>query len=165
MSRRSFVPLGTGDLVTRSEAFPAVATSVGDARRFAVQALGGTSAAILDDVVLMVSELATNAVQHAVTSFYLAVQRGPREIRIEVTDLAGGARALGPQHSNGHHGLRIVDLLSTRWGVSAGPESGKTVWFTLAVPDSSPRRIASSPALPRTEDRGLAQPGAGASAA
>jgi sigma-B regulation protein RsbU (phosphoserine phosphatase) len=130
--------------MTRSQPFPAVASSVGAARRFAAHALVGAPRAILDDIALMVSELATNAVVHALSSFELAVVQTPREIRVELTDLAGGSLALTPHHENGHHGLRIVDRLSTRWGVSAGPEAGKTVWFTLAVPDHSPRRLATA---------------------
>lgn len=129
--------------MTRSEILPAVPTSVGSARRFALQALDDTPGPMRDDVVLMVSELATNAVLHGLTSFHLAVQRTQREIRVEVTDFAGGVPALDPHPDNGRQGLHIVDLLATRWGVCAGSESGKTVWFTLSVP---PERHRSAPA-------------------
>ena len=85
----------------------------------------------------MVSELATNAVRHALTSFDLTVCRTPEEIRVEVTDYGDGVpmmRCLDTDAIDGR-GLQIVDTLSTRWGVSRGPGSGKTVWFALALAD------------------------------
>ena len=58
--------------------FPASATSVGQARRFLARpAPGPASDEEADSLVLMVSELATNAVQHAATEFEVAVHVAP----------------------------------------------------------------------------------------
>jgi two-component sensor histidine kinase len=71
---------------------------------------------------LLVSELATNAVLHARTSFAVRVTMTAKAIRVSVTD-----------HSFLHptgRGLHLVDSLSDRWGVLLEPP-GKTVWFEL----------------------------------
>jgi hypothetical protein len=81
----------------------------------------------------MVSELATNCIRHVKTGFQLTIRRTRREIRVEVTDHGGGTPAMrspGPDDPTGR-GLRIVDMLSERWGVDHERRGGKTVWFTL----------------------------------
>ncbi len=37
-------------------------------------------------------------------------------------------------------GLKIIDMLSARWGVEPEPAEGKTVWFTIS--DSRQRWLA-----------------------
>jgi anti-sigma regulatory factor (Ser/Thr protein kinase) len=116
--------------------FPAVALSVPEARRFAVQALADVPADVpadvVEDVRLMVSELASNAIEHPMTSFQLTVHRGRRWIRVEVTDFGGGTPAVRATHPGvlRGRGLQIVDAISTQWGVHQDSDSGKTVWFT-----------------------------------
>jgi anti-sigma regulatory factor (Ser/Thr protein kinase) len=115
--------------------FPAVAVSVADARNFAAQALTEVRADLLDDIRLMVSELASNAVEHAMTSFHLTIHHSRREIRVEVTDSGSGTpamRSTGPDAVKGR-GLQIVDMVSTQWGVEQEPDSAKTVWFSLEL--------------------------------
>ena len=113
--------------------FPADAESVPAARRFANEALQDASRDVREAVELMVSELATNGVRHGRTSFEIVIHRTDTRIRVEVTDHGGGTptmRSPTPDEPTGR-GLRIVDLLSERWGVDGGGD-GKTVWFTLA---------------------------------
>jgi anti-sigma regulatory factor (Ser/Thr protein kinase) len=107
--------------------------SVAAARRFALQSLGGLSADVLDAVELMVSELATNCIRHTGGSFDLAIVRGRGQVRIEVTDRAGGTprmRSPGPEDPTGR-GLQIVNMLSQDWGVEQRASAGKTVWFVV----------------------------------
>lgn len=66
--------------------------SVGAARRFATQALSGAASEVRDAVELMVSELATNCIRHTNTAFDLTVMCADGEVRVEVTDRAGGLR-------------------------------------------------------------------------
>jgi anti-sigma regulatory factor (Ser/Thr protein kinase) len=72
-----------------SATFPSAATSVADARRFVRRVLaewGMDDAA--DDAVLATSELATNAVTYAGTSFEVACRlTGDGDIQVEVRDL------------------------------------------------------------------------------
>ena len=76
--------------MTRARDFPLQTTSVGAARRFADEVLHGLPAETVEAVRLMVSELATNSIQHAKTGFQLVINRRRDSVRIEVTDLAGG---------------------------------------------------------------------------
>jgi serine/threonine-protein kinase RsbW len=119
----------------RTQTFPRQAESVGAARRFAVEALSGIDPDQLDSVELMVSELATNSIRHAHAEFELMVANVDGEIRIEVTDRAGGEprmRHAGPDDPTGR-GLQIVNLLSDAWGVEHRTDTGKTVWFTVVA--------------------------------
>ena len=87
----------------------------------------------------MVSELASNAIEHAMSSFRLTVHRSRQEIRVEVTDTGGGTpamRSLGPDAITGR-GLQIVTMLSTHWGVARESASAKTTWFTLEFPPTA----------------------------
>jgi anti-sigma regulatory factor (Ser/Thr protein kinase) len=121
--------------LTIGRAFPAAARSVREARDFATAALSGTPAEARADVGLMVSELTTNALQHALSSFRLTVDQTPSEICVEVADYGTGSprlQSVGPDAPYGR-GLQIVNLLSTQWGVRDESEFGKTVWFTVAL--------------------------------
>ncbi|MFE0172680.1 ATP-binding protein [Streptomyces sp. NPDC059002] len=91
-----------------------------------------------DDTVLLVSELATNAILH-----------GPsveREFEVAVTVLADGACFIevtdegpaGPEmradvgkDDEGGRGLRLLDTLADAWGVWRRGSQGKTVWALI----------------------------------
>jgi serine/threonine-protein kinase RsbW len=131
--------------VRRTQTFPRLAESVGAARRFATEVLSGIDPDQLDSVELMVSELATNSIRHAHAEFELTVANVDGEIRVEVTDRAGGEprmRRAGPDDPTGR-GLQIVDLLSDAWGVEHRADTGKTVWFTVGAQASARQRLAS----------------------
>lgn len=119
----------------KMRSFPAIPQSVHAARRFAIDALTGSSGDVLESVELMVSELATNCIRHERASFHVSVIRDAEEIRIEVTDAGSGTPAMRSPRSDepSGRGLRIVDMLSERWGVDPEEPSGKTVWFALAT--------------------------------
>jgi len=84
---------------------------------------------------LITSELATNAVLHGRTDFRLDVDRDIDSIRISVFDGGGGwpcrRPPAGDQESG--RGLRIVDHMAERWGVTWS-DPGKVVWAELSVP-------------------------------
>ena len=109
--------------------------SVGAARRFTKDALSGRPRELIESAVLMVSELATNSIRHAMTGFQLTIACEPEAVRIEVTDVGGGSPQLqspGPEDPTGR-GLRIVDELADDWGVQRTTKHGKTVWFKVAA--------------------------------
>ncbi len=97
------------------------------------------SAYRLDDefvhnLVLVVNELAANAVDHARTTFSVSVVVTADTLRVEVADGSTQRPRLRPRHSSARgHGLRIVDALVTAWSVTR-TAGGKTVRADLAIP-------------------------------
>ena len=116
-----------------TEHFPPTTFSAREARKFV---LGETEVEeiVADNVALMVSELASNAVLHARTAYSVTATRHGDLVRGEVRDgssLMPHVRQYGLDAPTGR-GLRIVDALATRWGVLPGVDGeGKTVWFEV----------------------------------
>ena len=109
--------------------------SVALARRFTEEVLCGVPAPIAIEIVLMVSELATNAVVHAATAFRLNIERTDKLVRVEVVDGGGGHAFLrSPTDSDVRgRGLQLVDTLSDQWGTTEDGDDGKTVWFVRSL--------------------------------
>lgn len=119
---------------TAETVFPAVPESVGAARRFTRAALSrhGVGAEITDTALLLVSELATNAIVHASSTIRLRIGVG-EEIRVEVLDGSEDAPVVGssgPENESGR-GLSIVATLADTWDWTS-TATGKVVWFALA---------------------------------
>ncbi|MFE3556995.1 ATP-binding protein [Streptomyces sp. NPDC059193] len=116
----------------RRLALSGVRGHVAKGREFTRQALqdwGWDREATAEDVLLVVSELLTNASLHAGGCIELALTAG-EVLRIEVLDgtTAPPRPHPAPQRGlPGGHGLYIVDRLSDRWGTITG-ENGKAVW-------------------------------------
>lgn len=68
--------------VRAAQRFAAGPASVAAARRFVTQQLVGVTPEAIDTVAVMVSELATNAVQHSRTDFDLSVELGTDLLRV-----------------------------------------------------------------------------------
>lgn len=85
-----------------------------------------------DDVLLIVSELVTNAVRHAVPPVCLEIESSPRDIIVSVRD--GSPQRPSPRDAEdddeGGRGMLLVDLLAADHGVRAQPP-GKAVWARL----------------------------------
>jgi anti-sigma regulatory factor (Ser/Thr protein kinase) len=116
--------------MTNEASFDSKPASVARARRFTEEALGGVSDLVALDVVLMVSELATNAVVHAGTTFSLRIERSEEFVRVEVVDAGDGqVRLQSPSNSDVHgRGLQLVQTLSDQWGTRQLGQA-KSVWF------------------------------------
>lgn len=81
----------------------------------------------------LVTELATNAVLHAGTSFDIRLSLDADRLRCEVLDRGPRVprmRRFGAEATTGR-GLQMVEQLATDWGV-ARVSTGKVVWFDLA---------------------------------
>ena len=117
------------------------------ARDFARQALyewGWLPAATADqraaaeDVLLVVSELVTNACLHAEGPDELWIACDKKVLRVEVSDRGTGQPAPRTPHRAGRpggHGMFIVQRLCLDWGViRATGVAGKTVWAELGAP-------------------------------
>jgi two-component sensor histidine kinase len=89
---------------------------------------------MLDDAVLLVSELVTNAVLHGAPPITVHIEcDGGRELLVSVADEDPRSPVLrdgGPGAESGR-GIRLVDVVSDRWGVVNHPDDGKRVWFRL----------------------------------
>jgi hypothetical protein len=81
-------------------------------------------------VVLVGNELVSNAVEHTKGSSQLTLGLDERGMSVSVRD--GGPRFAAVVPAGPHHGLRVVDELSTAWGV-VGHDFGKTVWAVVPV--------------------------------
>jgi anti-sigma regulatory factor (Ser/Thr protein kinase) len=110
------------------------------ARVIAAGLLDGHDVRVRDTVVLLVSELVSNAVQHGGphgpdSTLCLEVETRPDRVRVGVTDAGAGE----PRPGNGAidrssgRGLLLVEALASSWGCDRLPV-GKTVWFELLTP-------------------------------
>lgn len=120
--------------------FPGQRTSASKAREFVGQHLREHGLPELaDDVQLVASELATNAVVHARTPFTLTLQLMTRQVLLlKVTDLAPSAPVLvAPvlhQDQAARHGMALVERVSRDWGVTGHADGSKSVWATFDMP-------------------------------
>ncbi|MGY1430535.1 ATP-binding protein [Streptomyces sp. MN12] len=94
--------------------------------------------AAAEDVLLVVSELVTNACLHAEGPEELSITCEKKVIRLEVSDRGTGQPAPRTPHRAGRpggHGMFIVQRLCLDWGVVRTPGvPGKRVWAELGAP-------------------------------
>ncbi|MGW0564222.1 ATP-binding protein [Streptomyces sp. NPDC003016] len=114
--------------------------SVSAAREFARRALADWGMdARMDDVLLCVSELATNALVHGVPpgrGYRLRLWLyGGGVLRIEVHDSGDGLPRVREPDGESGRGLLLVTALADRWGVGER-EPGKVVWCEFTVLDA-----------------------------
>jgi hypothetical protein len=87
-----------------------------------------------DDMTLIVSELASNAVVHSASRgqfFTVRAELDLGHVRVEVEDLGGSWRG---RHSDGRpHGLDVVEAFTgpDGWGVETAVDGGRVVWARL----------------------------------
>jgi len=90
---------------------------------------------VADDIVLIASELAANAILHTQSrgsTFTVRCHASPGQVRIEVEDLGGPWRPRPPGYRP--HGLDIIQALTgpDGWGTRPAGTGGRTVWARLA---------------------------------
>lgn len=117
-------------------------TAAAAARRFVRETLRSwqvpdSSGRLVDDAVLLTSELVTNAIVHAGTPLQVSCRLVNGEIEVAVRD-RHPARTLGDsrvgddaERTNGR-GLLLPAALASSWGVSYA-RTAKAVWFRIAV--------------------------------
>lgn len=118
-------------------ALPLGVHAVAEARRFASRTLGewGGDGELLDTVLLVVSELVTNAVLYGYGTAGLLLHREGDELLVEVSDRSAAVPAARVTHDESEigRGLHIVEAVSNAWGVRPhAPGGGKVVWCRLA---------------------------------
>lgn len=110
-------------------------TSVRTARNFVRARLHEWGVAgLVDDAILVVSELAANALTHAGSSYRLRLSATERILRIEVDDAGSGTPQPQPLTEDEEHGrgLHLVGALAVSWGMEPAETGGKRVWAELA---------------------------------
>lgn len=121
------------------EELPTGPRSAAAARRLLTTALGqlrGADEELVDRVVLVASELVTNAVLHGGDAPRLVLRQTPGGIRLEVFDRCADLPAPRKAAADDLHGrgLLLVDDMADGWGVEPlDGGAGKAVWaeFTL----------------------------------
>jgi anti-sigma regulatory factor (Ser/Thr protein kinase) len=89
-----------------------------------------------DTAGFVVSELVSNAVEHACTGVGLTLERGPRGLRVSVRDSSPVGfpgpvrRSTDPLGRVRGRGLELVESLTAAWGVDVQPD-GNTVWAEI----------------------------------
>ncbi|HLK45047.1 MAG TPA: ATP-binding protein [Acidimicrobiales bacterium] len=108
--------------------------SVAEIRSYARSVTRGLEPQVQDDVVLMVSELATNALLYSRGQIGVEIDCDDGGVRVSVTD-SGSSGSGEPQLQPADllrpygRGLRIVDELADDWGSSRSTEGRTVVWF------------------------------------
>jgi PAS domain S-box-containing protein len=131
------------------------ASSVGEARRVLRQAVADAEVdhgAWVDDALVAISEIVTNALVHAGTPIGLMIRVDDAGVRVEVAD--GSPHPPRPRGyavtAGTGRGLNLVEELVHAWG-SNPDDPGKVVWFelgTTATADADSNAFAESPVDP-----------------
>nr|WP_328707574.1 SpoIIE family protein phosphatase [Streptomyces sp. GS7] len=149
--------MGSAVITARAAAtFEPVGRSVATARAFVRDTLQGWGCVdIVDDAVVLTSELVTNAVVHAGTAADVLCLRTDGGVRVSVADrypereipLQSAGQAMVHPDREGGRGLLLCGALAARWGVEY-TAAQKHVWFHLELPERPAGTRAAGPALP-----------------
>ena len=98
---------------------------------------------LVDDAVLLTSELVTNAVVHAGTQVQVTCKLAAGAVEVVVRDSHPARMVPGPAPDDtaaaertGGRGLLLPSALAAAWGVSYGTDA-KAVWFRMGLPGAS----------------------------
>ncbi|MET8273180.1 SpoIIE family protein phosphatase [Streptomyces sp. NPDC005077] len=149
--------MGSAVITARAAAtFDPVGRSVATARAFVRDTLQGWGYTdIVDDAVVLTSELVTNAVVHAGTAADVLCLRTEDGVRVEVSDhypereipLQSTGLDFGSPDRESGRGLLLCAALASRWGVEYTP-THKHVWFQLDLPERPVGIRSAGPLLP-----------------
>lgn len=160
-----------GELLARAS-FAPEPTAPSRARAFTRDTLGswGLPAELIDDAVLLVSELVANGVQHAGTRLEVAARLAGSGLEVQVTDrhparvLPDEPAPLGDTDKERGRGLLLPMALAAAWGVTY-TAAAKTVWFILPAPaagkapDAAPSTVLPGTVSPDVSSPDLSQVG------
>src|ERR1022692_2536812 len=150
---------GSSDLVA-SAAYQPEPAAVAAARRFvretlqswlpAEQAPAGSG--LVDDAVLLTSELVTNAVVHARTLVHVTCKLADGGLEVTVRDSLPASMVPGrakdeniPAERTSGRGLLLPSALASAWGVTYG-RAAKAVWFRIGLASAREDGSGDSPA-------------------
>ncbi len=108
-----------------------------EARRALLAGDGSIPEAAREDILLLLTELVTNAVRHGGVGreqwLRTDVRWWPGRVRVDVTDPGHAPSDFGARSAKGSvggWGLFLVDQIADRWGIKRSPSTTK-VWFEL----------------------------------
>jgi anti-sigma regulatory factor (Ser/Thr protein kinase) len=117
------------------QTFPGRRDQVARARQFVADTLGPVP--VLDEAVLLVSELCTNALLHTASgdsgTFEVSILPGRSSVRVEVRDDGSDKMPVPGSPDAGAEdgrGLELVDLIADQWG-HFGDRCSRSVFFEL----------------------------------
>lgn len=128
---RELVPIADW---SHQSVFPAEPMSAALARDFVCRHLVAHHLRhLVEDVRLVVSELATNAVAHAQTPFIVTLSSANGSVLLDIQDESTSAavRSAPDAMDMSGRGLMIVELLSQEWGTSTDAHGFKSVWASF----------------------------------
>lgn len=119
----------------RTRRFRRSIPEIPQSRRFVAEVLRSQGSDADDAVLLVTSELVTNAVRYGDGDVELRVITGPGRVRLEVLD-DGHAPLTAPDvvpppDSPGGRGLHLVRTIAQRWGSGFDAEGRTMVWAEL----------------------------------
>jgi anti-sigma regulatory factor (Ser/Thr protein kinase) len=130
-----------------------------EARQAILAGDGSLTPDVREDVLLLVTELVTNAVRHAPVgpdqSLRVAFQIRDLRVRVEVADPGTQYEPAPPSYhpdGSGGWGLVLVDRIADHWGVER-IRGGTSVWFEIELGQSAAGPPASTPAHPAQRRR------------
>ena len=115
-------------------AFAAEPANVSEVRDFvATHLVAHDLTGLVPDVLLVVSELATNAMAHARTPFAVTLSQLDGKVLVAIRDSSSGVplRAAPQVMDLNGRGLMLVELLSREWGVDVEGPGSKSVWASF----------------------------------
>ncbi len=119
-----------------SQEFPADASAVPQARHWASDLLSAHGyEQLVPDAGLCLSELAANAIDHAVSAFRVDLNDEGGRVHVGVHDddqVVPHLRHPAPDQPDGR-GLLLVAAVAAAWGIECEVGWGKSVWFELAL--------------------------------
>ncbi len=159
---------GRRDLTASAEYDPEPAAAAA-ARRFVRETLHSWGAAdrsrLVDDAVLLTSELVTNAIVHAGTPLRVSCRLDGGEVEVTVRDrhpartIHDAFAAVDDAERTSGRGLMLPAALASSWGVSYA-RSAKAVWFRMVLTDK-PAQSDKPGANPDAAGERAGEPGPG----
>jgi anti-sigma regulatory factor (Ser/Thr protein kinase) len=129
-------PFGDAETTEHHVHLDPVPASVALARSFVRDTLSSVSPDVLDIVILLTSELVTNAILHARTPVVVGLVQDAARLLVAVDDRVPADKGLEPRSWSrdrpGGRGLALVADLSDQWGTRTH-SGGKSVWFVLPL--------------------------------
>lgn len=129
--------MGNRAVVRTSRKFPREIPEIPRSRQFVSSVLEDNGVAATDAILLVTSELMTNAVRHGAGEVEFRVELQGLVVRLEVLD-DGRAQVEAPDAtpsptSLGGRGLLLVREVSKRWGSGRSADGRTCVWAELST--------------------------------